>query len=399
MALKRPHTLHFILAFAVICIIFIARQSRLDTSASGLQKTALQRDSRRYWIYKVDEQLNDSCIDNSCHPARLDGPHGNPADTPIATGVSPRVEGEQQDVLEEESELSTKPDEKGFLDTEEDDQKVGEEPAAEKLSFTLVTAASANHFCALESMLYALQETKKYVDPEIFPRIVVYDIGLTEQHNQILKNLQSVDFLDELVTFDYAAYPKFWDIRVNRGEYAWKTGIVKQVQERYGGIIVWLDTGDIPNALFMRMIPEYIRRHGFWSPRSTGVVGSKFNHPGIFKYLTIPRKTFETLENCNGAALGFDADNPRIVDEIITPWYECGLDKNCIAPPGSSRLNHRQDQSAITLLALKSGFRCYEYPEFHGITIHQDEYCHQRLLILEERGQLLHPSYLGKQRR
>lgn len=263
--------------------------------------------------------------------------------------------------------------------------------------FTIVTAASANHFCALESMLYTLQEVKKYVAANEFPRLVVYDLGTTDAQKEIMTNLHEHGFFDERVEFDYDAYPSFWNIRVNRGEYAWKTGIVKEVQVRYGGVIVWLDTGDVPNAMFLRMIPSYIRRHGgFWSPRSTGLVGtSKLNHLGMFKYFGARRKDYEMFENCNGAALGFDADDPRVVQQLIDPWYQCGLDQRCIAPKGSSRENHRQDQSAITLLAVRAGYRCVEYPEFHGVTIHQDDYCHQRLTALDNYGVLLHPSSIG----
>jgi hypothetical protein len=34
----------------------------------------------------------------------------------------------------------------------------------------------------------------------------------------------------------------------------------------------------------------------------------------------------------------------------MTPWYQCALDKNCIAPPGPSRDNHWQDQAPLTFL-------------------------------------------------
>ena len=261
--------------------------------------------------------------------------------------------------------------------------------------FTIVTAASSNHFCALESMLYTFRELKKYVAPKEFPRLVVYSLGIDSNQQSIVNNMLEKEYFDEFIEFNYDAYPPFWNVQIERGQYAWKPGIVKEAQKKYGGVIVWLDTGDVPNALFIKMIPEYIRRHGFWSPRSTGLIGSKFNHIGMFNYFKLRRKDFEMYENCNGAAVGFDASNQTIVNELIDPWYECALEQKCIAPPSSSRQNHRQDQSAITLLATRAGYRCFEYPEFHGLTIHQDEFCHQRLMVLEENGLLLHPSSIG----
>ncbi|CAO3599470.1 unnamed protein product [Absidia cylindrospora] len=258
--------------------------------------------------------------------------------------------------------------------------------------YTFVTAASSNHFCALEAMLYIMREIQSHVDSSAYPRLVVYNLGLTASQNRVLDNLYRHGFFDDLVKFNYAKYPDFWDVRVNRGEYAWKPGAVKEVQEKYGGTIIWLDTGDVPNTQFVENMPAYIKRHGFWSPRSTGFMGAKFNHIGLFRYFQSSRKEYAKMENCNGAAIGFDADNPKIVETLIQPWYECALDKNCIAPKGSSRRNHRQDQTAISFLALRAGYQCFEYPEFHGLTIHQDDLCRERLALLKQTGALLSPS-------
>ncbi|KAI8393306.1 uncharacterized protein BYT42DRAFT_550599 [Radiomyces spectabilis] len=265
-------------------------------------------------------------------------------------------------------------------------------PLSSTFPYTIVTAASSNHFCALESMLYSLKEVKMDVTTSMYPRLVVYDLGLTETQRAVLRNLYEHQFFDDLVTLNYSAYPSFWDITVNRGEYAWKVGAIKESQIKYGGVIVWLDTGDIPNRRFMETIPTYIRQHGFWSPRSTGLMGAKFNHDGLFAYFKTTRKQYAKWENCNGAALGFDTENAHVMDQILNPWFDCALEKECIAPQGSSRANHRQDQSAVTLLALRAGYQCFEYPEFHGITIHQDDLCQQRLAYLEEHHHLLHPS-------
>jgi len=44
--------------------------------------------------------------------------------------------------------------------------------------------------------------------------------------------------------------------------------------------------------------------------------------------------------------------------ELARPWYECSITRQCIAPDGSSRKNHRQDQSALTVLAALTGNNC-----------------------------------------
>lgn len=43
---------------------------------------------------------------------------------------------------------------------------------------------------------------------------------------------------------------------------------------------------------------------------------------------------------------------------LARPWYECSITRQCIAPDGSSRKNHRQDQAALTVLAILTGAKC-----------------------------------------
>lgn len=51
----------------------------------------------------------------------------------------------------------------------------------------------------------------------------------------------------------------------------------------------------------------------------------------------------------NGAIIGIYYQHP-IGKEFIETFYKWALTRDIIAPPGSSRANHRQDQSCLTLL-------------------------------------------------
>jgi hypothetical protein len=262
--------------------------------------------------------------------------------------------------------------------------------------FTIVSAASANHFCALEAFLYSLNQLKDEVQPSQFPRIIIYNIGVNGSQYPILEELQKANYFDELYDFDYSAYPPFWNIRTQRGQYAWKAGIINEIQRKQKGVLIWMDSGNVPNAEFIRTISDLVRKQGFWSPRSTGFMGGKLIHPGMFAWYDAKASDYEGFTNCNGAALGFNLDDSRVVNELVVPWFECALELQCIAPVGSSRSNHRQDQAAITFLAYRSGYSCYEYPEFHGVTIHQDVKCRERLGLQAAKGTLVHPSSYGK---
>lgn len=236
--------------------------------------------------------------------------------------------------------------------------------------------------------------------PEEFPRIVVYNIGMNRTQLPVLDQFVENGLIDNLETFDYFKYPRFWDVAINAGEYAWKTGIVREASMKYAAAdertLVWLDAGNIVTPEFLRSIKSVIRKNGgFWSPRSSNHMAA-WTHPGMYEYYNADPKAYARNINCNGAALGFDVSNQTIVDEMIEPWYQCGLDKNCIAPPGSSRLNHRQDQAALTFLAYRSGHKCSMSPTYYKLQTHRDNSCRSELMALDIQGKLNHPSSIGK---
>lgn len=50
------------------------------------------------------------------------------------------------------------------------------------------------------------------------------------------------------------------DVSVNRGEYAWKPLIVEEVMRDYGGLVFWMDSGDIIEKNFDETWNEVARR-------------------------------------------------------------------------------------------------------------------------------------------
>ncbi|OBZ90529.1 hypothetical protein A0J61_01432 [Choanephora cucurbitarum] len=261
--------------------------------------------------------------------------------------------------------------------------------------YTIVTGSSANHLCSLENFLYSLHELRLDIEPDQFPRVVVYNIGMNRTQLPVLDQLQKNGLIDQVVAFDHERYPRFWDVAIEAGQYGWKTGIVNDARVRYGGVLVWLDAGNQVTKDFILNIKQLIRSeeyHGFWSPKSDHGMG-RWTHPGMFKFFGADEKVYRYKSNCNGAAIGFDTDNSTIVNTIIAPWFECALQKNCIAPPGSSRLNHRQDQAVLTYLAYLNGHQCVVHPkEFYRLLTHRDIACRPSLMELDLQYKLNHPS-------
>ncbi|GBB84963.1 hypothetical protein RclHR1_11550005 [Rhizophagus clarus] len=236
-------------------------------------------------------------------------------------------------------------------------------------TITIVTGASANHFCPIRAFIYNLKGTLQGLNI----RVIVYDLGLTKVQRVEMKSLRSKGFFDELRIFKFAKYPSFWNISNARGEYAWKPAIIAEVSRDYPGeIISWLDSGTLPERRYFEELPTLLKAFdGFLSPRSGGFM-KNWTHPGVYEYYNDDASRYDDLPNCNGASVAFDT---KMTQHIINDWYTCALDKNCIAPIGSSRQNHRQDQAILTYLAAREERFCNIEKESFWIYSHQDSNC------------------------
>ncbi len=199
----------------------------------------------------------------------------------------------------------------------------------------IVTAASHNHYHCLKNLLFSL-----YLFEKKTPTFI-YDIGLKPEEARELKNSGYT-----LRRFPFEKYPPHVDIRVARGQYAWKPIIVADLLVEFGGSVLWLDAGNIVRRP-LRGVRKVLSQFGIYSPLSPGTV-SKWTHPGTLKYLAASDGLL-AKRNRNGAVVGLRSGHPGC-DELAQAWKRCALDPACIAPVGSSRDNHRQDQAVLTVL-------------------------------------------------
>lgn len=227
---------------------------------------------------------------------------------------------------------------------------------------TFVTASDSSHFKSLMNLLRSIN------DFEPNARISVWDLGLNKNEiNQISKSFPAV----EISKFQFDKYPVHFCIKVNAGQYAWKPAIVFEEMKKNLGILIWLDAG---NILVKRLfwIKKYISFFGFYSPYSPGRI-QDWTHPRMIESLGAAK--FASKRNLNGAILGFDSGS-IVAQDLVNSWFLCALNPECISPQGSSRTNHRQDQSAISCLAYKNlvahngAYRANL--NLIGIKIHQD---------------------------
>lgn len=235
-----------------------------------------------------------------------------------------------------------------------------------------VVGASYNHF----DVLIAFLKNYNQFNTNHIP-LILYDLGL---ENNMLKMLRSdFDWL-HVRFFNYSAFPSYFDIDIARGEYAWKPIIIKEMLDTTADQVLWLDVGDtLGDSKTLEIAFEHIRLYGYITTRTSGTL-EDWVHMDTLKYL---QYTHINKPMCNGAIVGFSSKNSDVYNKIVTEWALCSLHRECIAPLGSSRRNHRQDQAVLSVLLHKNGKTC-DIAEGHwsntgkmvpgplGIQLHQD---------------------------
>lgn len=215
---------------------------------------------------------------------------------------------------------------------------------------TLLSAVSEPYF---ECLLTLLASWKRH---EPRSRKIVYDLGLTPgQKRQLKERFPDV----ALESFEFQSYPDYFAMGKDKGQYAWKPVIIYRTLVKYQGLLIWCDAA---NALLAPLdgIRRILQSEGIYSPRSMGTV-AEWTHPGTCRYMHVPDDFFP-LGNRNAALVGFNA-NIAFALNLAREWHDLAQIKDCIAPDGSSRSNHRQDQTVLTILY-------YRAQKQHGFVPH-----------------------------
>eukprot|EP00243_Klebsormidium_subtile_P004770 TRINITY_DN18921_c0_g1_i1.p1 TRINITY_DN18921_c0_g1~~TRINITY_DN18921_c0_g1_i1.p1 ORF type:complete len:659 (-),score=139.63 TRINITY_DN18921_c0_g1_i1:407-2383(-) len=231
---------------------------------------------------------------------------------------------------------------------------------------TLLTSVSDDHF---EAVFRFVRSVDFFCPPGICNwDLVVYDMYLRPEYREKLDCLvgQMKRIKVEMRTWDFSKYPAWMDLRNALGEYAWKALMVKEILDVTGNAL-WMDGGNRITSVegLLTVFDKYENKlGGFYCPGHSGGVVKEWTHPDEIKYLRMGDHLDDL--NCNAAVIGFTLQSYKT---IFWDWYECSIIRQCIAPEGSSRQNHRQDQAALTLIAAKWGNPCVDATE---VPIHWD---------------------------
>lgn len=232
-------------------------------------------------------------------------------------------------------------------------------------TLTLVTGASSNH---LKSLCQLLQSILRH-EPDA--PLIIYDLGLTDSELKQIRLLLKEHKNFTIQIFNYRSYPAHCNIAREAGHYAWKPIIVADTMNRVRGSIFWLDAGcKVEKKL--HQIREHLQRHGLYSPISQGKIVD-WTHEGTLRMLGVTHEV-KQMANRSGGVVAVNWNILR-AREIIQRWKSLAFLKSVIAPYGSSRKNHRQDQSILSILINQALQRNYIRPfpnHYLGISVHND---------------------------
>lgn len=210
--------------------------------------------------------------------------------------------------------------------------------------FVLVTASDENHFIYLNNLI---KNVKKY--PKIFKKIYVYDIGL--QGEQV-ESLNSQEFI-EYRKFDFSIYPDHFNKRLSHhgnkiGGFAWKPQIINQLLNEKVGHVIWFDSANLftKKIIFFKI---YIINLGFISFHSTGTIQKWTHRKVIDSLISNEKKLILNKKNLMGGVVGVNYLD-RKACKLIEDWSELAKDESLIFPKESNLLNHRHDQSLLSIL-------------------------------------------------
>lgn len=209
-------------------------------------------------------------------------------------------------------------------------------------TLTIITGANAPYFDSL--MTHLLPSIEKY---EKNAYVIVWDLGLyPEQKNAVTRYLADKYGRGEVISYPEKDLPAHYSIEA--GTYAfksyciWKTMCMCQTEQ-----YLWLDAGcEISERLLAER--NLMRLYGFYSPYSSTDIIS-LTHPDVMDAFASRLCHYEHKSMLTGGVVGLSVQS-RFAIGLLAQWYNESKVQALLAPEGSNKSNHRQDQSLLSLI-------------------------------------------------
>ena len=148
-------------------------------------------------------------------------------------------------------------------------------------------------------------------------------------------------------SIDFDKYPEYFGLKYHN--YAFKSACIWETMHMMSSDnLFWLDAGcGIKNEL--KAIRILLRVFGFYSPFSSTSVGD-LTYPAVLnEFDPMGANGFGKKRMLSGGVVGLNIRN-NDATQIIREWHQLTYRQDLLAPEGSNRDNHRQDQSLLSLV-------------------------------------------------
>ena len=207
---------------------------------------------------------------------------------------------------------------------------------------TIITGANWKFFHSMMQLINSIN-----IHEKSNCKIVAYDLGLTNEQI-ILFKWQNPTI--ELKKFDFSTLPPHADIDENAGSYAWKPQIILEEFniKNDDSFIFWLDSASIVRSQLL-LVRAALYFYGFYSVIAGATIKELTHESTILKLNLIKESSFKML---TAGMIGFNKKSEKN-KALISEWAKAAREKSIISPIGSSRDNHRYDQSIVSMLFYK----------------------------------------------
>lgn len=193
--------------------------------------------------------------------------------------------------------------------------------------------------------------------------IIVYDFGINNENlNLILIKYPTIT----IKNIDYSLYPDFVNPQLFFGlncSYAFKViAIYLECQQNAIDNLIWMDSANRACISSIIQIINAIKQQGFYCPMSSQpntIESLELHHITCLETMKVLNCDYNNLYQVGSGLVGLNYAND-VGKNIIDNWYKFSLIKNAICPDNSSRNNHRQDQSILSILM-------YQYEQQHNM--------------------------------
>jgi len=218
------------------------------------------------------------------------------------------------------------------------------------MDFVIITAADDRYINTLKNFIesFTLDMNK----------LIVYNLGLNDENNNIIYELNKI-YSFCFKKFEYENYPDHVDIKKYNGlfcSYAFKPIIIYNEANNIineGKNIIWMDSANRFDKHSIEMICSAVIKIGIYSPiavNANTIETIELNHIDCINHYNISHEEHIQLLPFRSANLIAINYKSSCGFSILNDWYQASLNKNIISPNNSSRNNHRQDQSILSIL-------------------------------------------------